>query len=100
MSKFIIAPHMRLHEWIAIEKGYFDQMKNDRGKPTSLPDDIYLDGLFTKLAEQFIADQKEPYFLWLNYSVPHGPYDVKQAYHDRFADAAMPTPNAPNRCGH
>ena len=23
MSKFIIAPHMRLHEWIAVEKGYF-----------------------------------------------------------------------------
>ena len=23
MGKFIIAPHMRLHEWVAIEKGYF-----------------------------------------------------------------------------
>lgn len=23
MSKFVIAPHMRLHEWVAIEKGYF-----------------------------------------------------------------------------
>jgi hypothetical protein len=26
MSKFTIAPHMRLHEWIAVEKGYFDQV--------------------------------------------------------------------------
>ena len=26
MSKFIIAPHMRLHEWISVEKGYFDQV--------------------------------------------------------------------------
>lgn len=25
MDKFIIAPHMRLHEWVAIEKGYFHQ---------------------------------------------------------------------------
>jgi hypothetical protein len=25
MSKFIIAPHMRLHEWIADEKGYFTE---------------------------------------------------------------------------
>lgn len=25
MGKFIIAPHMRLHEWIAVEKSYFDQ---------------------------------------------------------------------------
>jgi ABC-type nitrate/sulfonate/bicarbonate transport system substrate-binding protein len=24
MSKFVIAPHMRLHEWVAMEKGYFD----------------------------------------------------------------------------
>ena len=23
MGKFLIAPHMRLHEWVAEEKGYF-----------------------------------------------------------------------------
>ena len=23
MGKFVIAPHMRLHEWVAEEKGYF-----------------------------------------------------------------------------
>jgi hypothetical protein len=23
MAKFVIAPHMRLHEWVAEEKGYF-----------------------------------------------------------------------------
>ena len=75
-----------------MDKGYFDQMKGERGKNTTLPDDIYLDGLFTNLAEKFIAKQKadKPYFLWLNYSVPHGPYDVKQSYHDRFKDTQMP----------
>ena len=26
MAKFVIAPHMRLHEWIAVEKGYFDEV--------------------------------------------------------------------------
>lgn len=25
MGKFVIAPHMRLHEWVAVEKGYFDE---------------------------------------------------------------------------
>jgi hypothetical protein len=25
VAKFIIAPHMRLHEWIARDKGYFDR---------------------------------------------------------------------------
>ena len=23
-GEFVIAPHMRLHEWVAVEKGYFD----------------------------------------------------------------------------
>ena len=25
MEKFLIAPHMRLHEWVAEEKGYFEE---------------------------------------------------------------------------
>ena len=29
-GEFIIAPHMRLHEWVAVEKGYFD----DEGSST------------------------------------------------------------------
>ncbi len=29
MEKFIIAPHMRLHEWVAVEKGYFDEVGLD-----------------------------------------------------------------------
>ena len=80
-----------------IEEGRFEQMQKDRGKPTTLPDDIYLDGLFTKMAEQYIAERaaaEKPYFLWLNYSVPHGPYDVKQPYHDQVASLEIPPPNA------
>ena len=29
MGKFIVAPHMRLHEWVAVEKGYFDEVGLD-----------------------------------------------------------------------
>lgn len=29
MGKFIVGPHMRLHEWVAIEKGYFDEVGLD-----------------------------------------------------------------------
>ncbi len=29
MGKFVVAPHMRLHEWIAVEKGYFDEVGLD-----------------------------------------------------------------------
>ena len=78
-----------------IDKGQLEKMQSNKGEPTTLPDDIYLDGLLTKFATKYISEQNlKPYFLWLNYSVPHGPYDVKQAYHDRVKDAAIPTPNA------
>lgn len=29
MPKFVIAPHMRLHEWVARDKGYFDRERLD-----------------------------------------------------------------------
>jgi hypothetical protein len=37
MSKFVIAPHMRLHEWVAVEKGYFDAENLDY----ELHDELY-----------------------------------------------------------
>jgi ABC-type nitrate/sulfonate/bicarbonate transport system substrate-binding protein len=50
VTKFVIAPHMRLHEWIAHEKGYFidagldyefrEQLKSDTGKNHDLGDKV------------------------------------------------------------
>lgn len=50
MSKFLIAPHMRLHEWVAREKGYFeregmdyefrDQLTSPDGKLHDLGDKV------------------------------------------------------------
>jgi len=50
MAKFVIAPHMRLHEWIAEEKGYFqaegleyefrDELSSEEGKKHDLGDRI------------------------------------------------------------
>jgi hypothetical protein len=50
MAKFIIAPHMRLHEWVAEEKGYFneegleyefrDQLTSPDGKKHDLGDKV------------------------------------------------------------
>ncbi len=43
MSKFVIAPHMRLHEWIADEKGYFTDegldydFQGQLGRPNDAP---------------------------------------------------------------
>ena len=48
-----------------------------------LPDEGYLDGFFTENAKKFITDynEKKPMFLWINYTLPHGPYDVPENYH-------------------
>ena len=50
MAKFVIAPHMRLHEWVAEEKGYFaaegldyefkEQLKSKEGKQHDLGDKV------------------------------------------------------------
>ena len=81
---------------LLLKGGDFAKMKAEIGKPTTLPDDVYLDGLFTKMATEYIDKHKvdkKPIFLWLNYSVPHAPFDVKKSYHDRFAKTKMPNPN-------
>jgi len=76
-----------------IANGYLDKMKQ-KEKVSTLPEDIYLDGLYTKLALEFLESHKnETYFMWLNYSVPHGPYDVEQKYHDKFNESMVPIPN-------
>src|SRR5579864_7146285 len=36
MARFVIAPHMRLHEWVAEEKGYF----NDEGLDYEFHDEL------------------------------------------------------------
>src|SRR3954469_14822803 len=50
MARFVIAPHMRLHEWVAEEKGYFaaegldyefrDQLTSSSGKRHDLGDRV------------------------------------------------------------
>ena len=51
--------------------------------PSPLEEDEYLDGFFTHTALNFLENHKskEPFFLWVNYSVPHGPFDVDEKYH-------------------
>jgi arylsulfatase A-like enzyme len=59
---------------------------------STLADDDYLDGWFTRNTEDYIRDfdGKKPLFLWINYSVPHAPFDVPEKYHAPFASVAMP----------
>jgi arylsulfatase A-like enzyme len=64
----------------------------DAKRNSTLPEDDYLDGWFSQNAEDYVAahDPKKPLFLWVNYSVPHGPYDVAEPYHKPFENQTMP----------
>ncbi len=69
---------------------------------STLPENDYLDGWFTKNTEDYIAayPPDKPLFLWVNYSVPHGPYDVPSPYHAPFANQAMPGVTKPENFVH
>jgi arylsulfatase A-like enzyme len=60
-----------------------DEFKNGCNKISTLADNEYLDGFFTQNAKKFIDNynKKEPFFLWINYTLPHGPFDVPEKYH-------------------
>lgn len=85
-----------------IRDWYFDALKkenlyetfleDDRQKRYStLPEDAYLDGFFTRASMDYLDQVKKdkPFFLWINYSLPHGPHDVNKQYHT-FSPEDMP----------
>lgn len=86
------------------KSGHLAQYKADAeaGRNSTIPEEAYLDGWFRKLAEDYIAGyaSDKPLFLWLNFSVPHGPYDVADPYHQPFKDTKMPGVSKPTNFTH
>jgi arylsulfatase A-like enzyme len=86
------------------KRGLFAQFKADADakRNSTLPEDDYLDGWFTKNAEDYLAahDTKKPLFLWVNYSVPHDPHDVADKYHAPFKTNSMPGLSKPTNFTH
>ena len=74
------------------ENGLLERFIDEYPGISTLPEDFYLDGFFTRNALDFLSGYNEdkPFFLWLNYSVPHGPYDVASGYHEPYPPADMP----------
>ena len=60
------------------ERGLIPQFVEDAGGISTLPEDDYLDGHVRSDAVQWIEDYEgeDPFFLWVNFSAPHGPYDA------------------------
>ena len=76
------------------DQGILDQFVEEKGKvPTTLDEDTqYMDGHFATTAIEQMKDYEgeKPFFMWVNFSCPHGPFDVPQKYHDMFKAEDMP----------
>ncbi|CAA6691223.1 MULTISPECIES: sulfatase [unclassified Lentimonas] len=80
-------------------RGKYEQFLNDAdgyGKLSTMADDIdYLDGFTTQVAIDWLSearDTEKPFFLWFNFCLPHGPYDVPQRWYDLVADCDISPP--------
>lgn len=76
------------------EKGLLKQFLQDGTRPTTLNVDDYLDGLIAKLSVDWIGQyqRNEPFFLWVNFSGPHGPYNPPAKYLKLYQPEQMPKP--------
>ncbi|MBL7077092.1 MAG: sulfatase-like hydrolase/transferase [Kiritimatiellae bacterium] len=89
------------------KKGLYEQwVKDNTGWPfkkSRMENDVdYLDGFTTQVAVDWIEqerDTQKPFFLWFNFCLPHGPYDVPQRWFDKVAHLKIPPPKT-DRFGH
>ena len=60
--------------------------ESDRKLTTLDPDTEYMDGHFTHEAIKVLEQNKDdkPFFLWLNFSGPHHPFDAPFTFHKKF----------------
>ena len=80
------------------EKGWLEAHKEDmltRGntdKVTPLPDDLYADNWVGAKTMELLAELPEdrPWFLQVNFSGPHDPWDITQSMKDRVKDRVFP----------
>ena len=76
--------------------GQFIADNKASGKSTMEEDVDYLDGFTTQVAIDWLEkqrDPKKPFFMWFNFCLPHGPYDVPQRWYDKVADLKIPPPH-------
>ena len=81
------------------KKGLYEQWVKDNtgyGNLSTMEEDIdYLDGYTAQVGVDWIGrerDKEKPFFLWFNFCLPHGPYDVPQRWYDKVAGLDIPPP--------
>jgi arylsulfatase len=70
--------------YMAKDSSYFDPVLWDKGKKVNAKG--YCSDVFGDAAVDFIkANAAAPFFLYLAFNAPHGPFQVPQEYYDRYA---------------
>jgi arylsulfatase A-like enzyme len=80
-------------------RGKYEQFLKDNdgyGNKSTMEEDLdYLDGFTAQVGVDWLTDGRDdnkPFFLWFNFCLPHGPYDVPQRWYDKVADLEIPPP--------
>ena len=80
-------------------RGKYEQFLEDNaggGKLSSMKEDVdFLDGYSVQVAVDWLSngrDNQKPFFMWFNFCLPHGPYNVPQRWFDKVADVKIPPP--------
>ena len=90
------------------KRGKYEQFLKDNNTPghkmrSTMQDDVdYLDGYMAHVGSDWIEnkqDKSKPFFMWFNFCLPHGPYDVPQRYYDIAKKKKIPGPKT-NKFGH
>jgi len=81
------------------KRGKYEQFLKDNdgyeNRSTMEEDVDYLDGFTAQVGVDWLIqgrDKEKPFFLWFNFCLPHGPYDVPQRWFDKVADLNIPPP--------
>jgi len=80
------------------KKGKLEQFiaDNKAGRHSTMKDDSdYLDGYITNEVIDYIKnkrDKSKPFFIWTNFCLPHGPYDVPERYFEKARKVKVPPP--------
>ncbi|WP_127580088.1 sulfatase family protein [Paenibacillus koleovorans] len=91
-------PYMKYLHDRGLAELHVQDMTGRRGHgtaPTELPEDAYCDNWLTsnglQLLSEFPADQ--PWFLMVNFTGPHGPWDITKSMKEAWEGVPLPLPN-------
>jgi arylsulfatase len=91
-------PYMKYLYDQGLAESHINDMAGRKGHgtdPTPLPEEAYCDNWLTHNGVQMLREfpQEAPWFLMVNFTGPHGPWDITQRMKAAWEDVELPPPN-------